>query len=221
MARDIIRYIERDMTASGGAFYSAEDADSEGEEGTFYVWTEEELHSLLGEEWAKVIAAHYDFQPGGNFEHGKNVLHAIHSVKETAERTGKTEEQVRKILSEAKTKLLAIRSKRPRPHLDDKILTAWNGLMISSLARAGRAFGEKEYVERAAAAADFILTNLYHPKTGQLLRRYRDGEAKGAGFLDDYAFLTSGLLDLFEASENPRWLEEATRIHVKILTMIL
>ena len=211
-ARDIIRYMARDMTSPEGAFFSAEDADSEGHEGTFYVWTEDETRSLLGETAAKVIMTHYDFKDGGNFEHGKNVLHNILSIGETAKKTNKTEEDVRRIIEESKTKLFEARSKRPRPHLDDKILTAWNGLMISGLARAGRAFGETDDVKRAARAADFILTQLRDPSNGRLLRRYRDGEARGTAFLDDYAFFIAGLIDLFEADHDPRWLREADRL---------
>ena len=212
VARDIIRYIAREMTSKDGAFYSAEDADSDGEEGAFYVWTEKEVRLLLGDDAAQIVMTHYDFQPQGNFEHGKNVLHNIYSIQETAQKTGKTETEVRKILEGAKTKLFQIRSRRTRPHLDDKILTAWNGLMISGMAQAGLAFEEKDFVERAAQAANFILSHLRDPKTGRLLRRYRDGEAKGSAFLDDYTFFAAGLLDLFEASQDPRWLKEAIRI---------
>ncbi len=212
VARDIIRYIVRDMTSGDGAFFSAEDADSEGEEGTFYVWTEKEVRSLLGDDAAEVVMRHYDFRPNGNFEHGKNVLHGIYSTEETAKKVGKSVEEVRDIIEKSKAKLFEARCKRPRPHLDDKILTAWNGLMISGLAHAGRAFGEEDYIRRAARAADFILTKARDPKTGHLLRRYRDGEAKGAAFLDDYAFFVAGLLDLFEASQDPRWLDEAIRL---------
>ena len=171
VARDIVRYVARDMTAPGGAFFSAEDADSEGEEGTFYVWTEEETRALLGEDVAKVVMRRYDFHPGGNFEHGKNVLHAVVSMAETAKRTGKTVEQVSSILEAAKQKMFDVRCKRPRPHLDDKILTGWNGLMISGLAQAGRAFGEKEFTVRAEKAADFILKTMRDPKTGRLDRK--------------------------------------------------
>jgi uncharacterized protein YyaL (SSP411 family) len=212
VARDIIRYIRRDMTSPNGAFYSAEDADSEGEEGTFYVWTEDQLRSVLGKEDAEIVAAHYDFRSEGNFEHGKNVLHGIYSVEETARKTGKSPEKIREIIEHSKLKLFEVRSKRPRPHLDDKILTGWNGLMISGFARAGRIFGDSKYIEEASKAADFILSHLKDPKTGRLLRRYRDGDAKGRAFLDDYSFFIAALLDLFEASHNPRWLREAVRL---------
>jgi len=212
VARDIIRYIARDMTDKGGAFHSAEDADSEGEEGTFYVWTDTELRSLLGDEAAEVVMRHYDFRPGGNFEHDKNVLHGVHTLEETARRTGRTAEEVRKIIAESKAKLFEARSKRSRPGLDDKILTSWNGLMISGVARAGRILDDENYTQPASRAADFILTKLRDPKTGRLLHRYRDGEARGAAFLDDYAFLVDGLLSLFEATQDPRWLGEAIRL---------
>jgi uncharacterized protein len=212
IAQDIIRYVARDMTDKGGAFYSAEDADSEGEEGTFYVWTDQQVRSVIGDDAAKVIAAHYDFRQGGNFEHGKNVLHGIYSVEETANKTGKKPEEVRKILQEAKQKLFEARSQRPRPHLDDKILTAWNGLMISGLAKAGRAFQDKKYLDQAEKAADFILKNLRDLESGRLLRRYREGEAKGAAFIDDYAFFVDGLIELFQSTQDPRWLREAVRL---------
>jgi uncharacterized protein len=212
IARDIIRYVARDMTAPGGAFFSAEDADSEGEEGTFYVWTQQEVEKIIGPKATEIISLCYNFRPDGNFEHGKNVLHRIYSTQEIAHKLGKSPEEIQTCIEEAKAKLFEARLKRPRPHLDDKIITAWNGLMIGGMAKAARVFGEKEFLERASKAAEFVLAHLYDSKTKRLLRRFRDGEARGNGFLDDYSFFISGLLELFESSQDPRWLTEAIRL---------
>jgi uncharacterized protein len=209
VALDITRYILRDMTHPEGGFYSAEDADSEGEEGKFYVWTMDELEDLLGKENARVVAYHFDFSISGNFEHGKNVLHSIHSLESTAQRAGKTTAETKSILEESKRKMFEHRNKRTRPLLDDKILTSWNGLMIAGMAKAGRTFKEPHLIKAAESAAAFVLTQLRDKKSGRLIHRFREGEAKGAGFLDDYAFLIEGLIELFIATQEIRWLREA------------
>ncbi|MCC7518415.1 MAG: thioredoxin domain-containing protein [Verrucomicrobiae bacterium] len=212
VARGIAGYVARDMTSAEGAFFSAEDADSEGCEGAFYVWRLEELRRLLGVADTEIVAARYGCTEEGNFEPGRNVLHPAEDAEIVAGRLKISPEELRRAVERAKPKLLDARARRPRPLRDDKVLVAWNGLMISGLATAGRAFGERDFVARAARAAEFLLANLRDSATGHLLRRWREGEARGAAFLDDYAFFVAGLLDLYEASGEKRWLTEAERL---------
>jgi uncharacterized protein YyaL (SSP411 family) len=196
VAEEIFTYVLRDLTSPEGGFYSAEDADSEGEEGTFYVWTKDEITEVLGEEIGRIFCERYGVTGHGNFE-GKNVLHI-------ASDTGADEGS----LGMMKEKLLAIRSKRPRPRLDDKILTDWNGLMIAALARGTKVTGKPEYASAAAKAAGFILGSM-RTSDGRLLHRYRDGESAIPGYLDDYAFLIWGLTELYEATYEAKWLSVA------------
>ena len=214
-ARRIFDYVLRDMSSPEGAFYSAEDADSvsdpakpeEKGEGAFYIWPQSEIESVLGEKAAKSFCFAFGVKPDGNVDHdpqheftGRNILFQAHSVEETAAQFKVSVEEIAASLADSRNKLLARRSGRVRPHLDDKILTAWNGLMISALAKGGAALSEPRYTNAARRSADFILTKLYNPKTAVLMRRYRDGEAAIPGFLDDYAFFTQALLDLYEAT---------------------
>ncbi len=214
MARDILGYVERDMTGEQGQFYSAEDADSPlpgnpaaHAEGAFYVWQQAEIADALGKESAALFGYCYGVEQTGNIESdprgdfpNKNVLFISHGVEEAAMKFGKSPDELRKVLEAGRKKLLAVRAKRPRPHLDDKTITAWNGLMISAFARAYQVLGERQYLLAARKSAQFIQSNLYNSKTGILLRRFRLGEAAIPGFADDYAFLIQGLLDLYEAS---------------------
>ncbi len=215
IARSTIEYILRDLTNPGGGFYSAEDADSEGEEGEFYVWTLEELKSIL-ESDADVSAFRFGVTTEGNFEHGKNVLYLAHSLNETAQLFGKSLLEIEKILGSNANKLIAARSKRTRPLRDDKILTSWNGLMIGAMARAGDALNEPRFLDAAITAAEFIWNHLR--PNGALLHRWCDGrlqspaEARFAAFLDDYAFLIKGYLDLYEATFDPLWLAHAQEL---------
>ncbi len=206
VARDILAYVDRDLSDPGGGFTSAEDADSpveggEPEEGAFYVWTVAEVESILGRERARPLLERFHMSPEGNFEHGRNVLHAA-GAREVMDRS----------FAEERRLLLAARQRRPRPHLDDKVLAAWNGLMISAYAKAHQVLGDERYLARARRAADFVLERLYDEKTGTLRRRFRDGEAAIAGELTDYAFLTQGLLDLYEAGFETRDLQTALRL---------
>jgi uncharacterized protein YyaL (SSP411 family) len=200
-ARDIFTYVRRDLTHPGGAFYSAEDADSaenasnpkEKREGAFYVWTAAEIDAALPESEAALFKHRFGVEPNGNVAEdphgefgGRNILYQAHTVEQA--------------LTSAIAKLLAVRSLRPRPHLDDKILTAWNGLMISAFAKGAAILGDARYADAARAAATFIRENLWDPQRKILLRRYREGDASIDGFLDDYAFFINGLLDLYEAS---------------------
>jgi uncharacterized protein YyaL (SSP411 family) len=192
--RETLDYVRREMTAPDGGFYSATDADSEGEEGKFFVWSESELRALLGADAGRFMR-YYGVSAGGNFE-GHNILNTAHP-----------DEAEWAALKSARQRLYQARALRVPPLRDDKILAAWNGLMISALAVGGRVLGEPAYVAGAARAADFVLTRMR--KDGRLLRSFKDGQVQHSGYLDDYAFLAAGLLDLFEADFNPRWLREA------------
>ena len=218
--RDILEYVLRDMTDKGGGFYSAEDADSiiahgssEHAEGAFYVWTKEELVSALGEDRAKIFNRVYGVEedgnaptgsdPQGEFK-GKNTLIQRMTTAEAAKFFGKPEPEIVALLAGARSDLHALRAKRPRPHLDDKIITAWNGLMIAAFARAGQVLNDEKYVFAAERSAKFIQAELW--KNGRLIRNYR-GEASGiGGFADDYASLIQGLLGLYEADFDVSWL---------------
>ncbi|MEK7765160.1 MAG: thioredoxin domain-containing protein, partial [bacterium] len=193
VARRIFEYVMRDLTDSAGGFYSAEDADSEGVEGKFYVWTPAELERTLGPVDGKRAAKFFGVTQAGNFEHGWSILHLPKPV------TGLD----RAWLDGVSRKLLEARSTRIRPHRDDKVLASWNGLMISALAYGAQVLDDPRYSAAAAKAAEFVLTKMRRPD-GRLLRRYRAGEAAVPGFLDDYAFMALGLLDLYEATFDPR-----------------
>ncbi len=211
VAREILRYVERDMTSPEDAFYSATDADSltpsgRREEGYFFTWTPGEIVSALGEERARMVSAYYGVTARGNLE-GRSILHVPRPPAEVARDLKISGERLGTIVDEAREKLYQIRSGRPTPLRDEKILTAWNGLMISAHARAALVLAEDRYAEVAARAADFVLRNLR--RDGRLLRSFKDGRATHNAYLDDYAFLGAGLLDLFETTGERRWLEEA------------
>jgi len=222
-AREVLTYVLRDLQASEGAFYSAEDADSpneEGdmEEGAFYVWSVEEVRAALDEETAELVVDVYNMEPEGNYQEestgqrtGKNVLYLQGPLEVEAERRGMDVDALRDRLEAARTTLLETRDERPRPGLDDKILTDWNGLMIAAFATAGRIFDAPVYSEAAEEAADFLLDTM-RDENGRLLHRYRNEEAGVAAHLDDYAFLTWGLLELYQSTFAPRWLEQALEL---------
>ena len=206
IARETLDYVARDMTSPEGAFYSAEDADSEGEEGKFYVFTPEEVSSVLGEEAARAFCALYDVRPGGNWE-GKSILNQPRP-EEAAQELKIPAERLEAIAAEAKPRLLADRAKRVRPLRDDKILTSWNGLMISAFARGSQVLGEPAYLEAARRAARFVLGTMKTDR-GELLRTFRLGRARLSGCLDDYVFTVAALLDLYESDFDPAWIREA------------
>ncbi len=208
--RHTVAYLKREMTDDTGAFFSAEDADSEGEEGTYYVWTREQLVEVLDERELKAVETFYGISEAGNWEHGRNVLHISATLHATAEAIGGSVDDADAVLAGARGKLLAARERRIRPSRDEKIITAWNGLAISGLARAAAALGRTEFAELAERAADAILETMR--VDGRLMRRMKDGEVKVPGFLDDYAFLAAGLLDLYEATFDVRYLREADRL---------
>ncbi|MFY9725894.1 MAG: thioredoxin domain-containing protein [Bryobacteraceae bacterium] len=229
-ARRIFDYVLRDMTSPEGGFYSAEDADSaispeepavKGE-GAFYIWSADEIRQVVPAPAAEWFAYRYGVAEGGNVVNdphaefaGRNILYQAATVEETAEQFGRPLEEVRAALDKAKAALLAARAARVRPHLDDKILTAWNGLMISAFALGGTVLEEPRYAAAARRAADFTLSRLFQPETGRLLRRYREGEAAIPAFLEDYALFTQALLDLYEAQFDRRDLEWAVRLAEK------
>ncbi len=200
VARDIFAYVLRDLTSPDGGFYSAEDADSpdpekpeHSGEGCFYIWRQGEIERVLGAE-SSLFCKYFGVEPEGNVEvdpqgefQGRNILFQARNEPASPTVVAGAEE------------LLAVRSQRPRPHLDNKILTSWNGLQISALAKGYRVLGDVQYLDAAQRAARFVLAKMYDPSTGQLLRRYCEGEAAVGGFLDDYSFFSNALLDLFEA----------------------
>ena len=218
-AREVLTYVRRDLQAPEGGFYSAEDADSpdesgEMEEGAFYVWSTEDVRRLLGEEEAELVLDLYNMTDEGNYQEestgrrtGKNVLHLDRSLDEEARKRDVAVEELRSTLEGARETLLDAREERPRPGLDDKVLTDWNGLMIAALATAARTFEDDAYEAAAVDAADFLLDTMM--EEGRLLHRYRDGEAAIPAHLDDYAFLVWGLIELYQTTFEPRWLEAA------------
>ncbi len=206
--REVIQYVLRDMTHAEGGFYSAEDADSEGQEGKFYCWTKKELESLLSAEEAKVVVRYYGITEKGNFEDHShpeplknlNVLSMV-DTKLTAEEA--------KLLASAKAKMFNVRAKRVRPHLDDKILASWNGMMLGAMARAGVVLGEESYITAAERNIAFLKGKLWDAKTKTLYHRWRDGERDEVQLFDAYAFLFAGSLELYEATLKPEHLEFA------------
>jgi uncharacterized protein YyaL (SSP411 family) len=203
VATDVLEYVAREMTDPGGAFWSATDADSEGEEGTFFVWTPRQLADALGDEDGARAAKLFGATETGNFE-GSNVL-SLSRVPDAEDRA---------FLRRIRPTLHQARAKRPPPLTDRKIITGWNGLMISAFARAGLALSRPDFVERAARAADYLLR--VHRSAGRLARTSMDGVARHAGLLEDHAFLAAGLVDLFEATGETRWLGEARVLHEQL-----
>ncbi|MCE9566808.1 MAG: thioredoxin domain-containing protein [Planctomycetes bacterium] len=206
IAEETLEYVYSDMQAGG--FFSAEDADSEGEEGKFYVWSEKEVRELLGDELGDFAVKVWGVTPHGNFE-GHNILFRARNDEQDAAHLGLSVDTFREKLTEAKRKLILVRSKRVRPGRDEKILTAWNGLMISAFAKAGAAFGLAKYVNRGRNAADFILATMRSPD-GRLFRSgSADGTAKLKGYLEDYAFLADALVSVYEATFEAKYLKAA------------
>jgi uncharacterized protein len=211
-ARDIFAYVSRDLSAGEGGFYSAEDADSEGEEGRFYVWTKSEIEAIAGADDAAAFMFRYGVTPAGNFEHGTSILHQARTPAETAAELKIDEAEVTRRIERASGRLLEARGKRVRPHRDDKVLTAWNGLMISAFARGARVLGDPALGERAERAARFVWERLRDGRSGALNRRWRAGEASIPGQMDDYAYYALGLIDLYQATLDPTWLARAVSV---------
>ena len=227
-ARDILEYVLHDMRGADGGFYSAQDADSliekgrpEHAEGAFYVWTADEIRQVLGEQRAAIFDLYYGVTPSGNVPaqqdvqgelKGRNVLIVRQTLAEVAARFGKSESDIRALLAVARQELSAARAGRPHPPLDDKVLVAWNGLMISAFARAAQVLDEPRYAEAARTSAAFIESRMYDSETGLLKRRYRDGAVEIDAVLEDYAFLIQGLLDSYETSFEVKRLSWAVRL---------
>jgi uncharacterized protein YyaL (SSP411 family) len=230
VARGIFDYVLRDMTDAEGGFYSAEDADSAADpaqpdvkgEGAFYIWTAAEIRGLVEAPASDWLFHRYGVLEDGNVKNdphgeftGRNILYQDNETEDTALAFGVSAEEVRAGIERAEQALLAARSGRPRPHLDDKVLTSWNGLMISALALGGAVLEEPRYAHAARRAAEFLAARMFDPATGILLRRYRQGDAAIPGFLDDYALFTQALLDLYETQFDRRHLDLAVRLTEK------
>lgn len=224
-ARDIFEYVLRDLTHPEGGFFSAEDADSVVDpaeprvkgEGAFYIWSDDELARLLDARTLAVVRRHYGVERDGNVEHdphgefhGRNIPYRAAALR--------TDEE-REAVAAARRVLLEARSKRVRPHLDDKVLTAWNALMISAFAKGAQVLGEERYAQAARRAMDFVLRRLFQPETATLLRRFREGEAAIPGFLDDYAFLVVALIDLYETQFETYHLELAAQLAGRMIEL--
>ena len=202
-------YLVREMLHTEGGFYSTQDADSEGEEGKFFVWTEEEISQILGEEASEIFCRIYDASEAGNFEE-KNILHPILTLEQASKFFRRDPKAIESLVSDAKVKLFEEREKRIKPFRDEKILTSWNGLMLSGLAEAIKISRHPAHLEAANRTVDFIFTKMF--RDGRLLHTYKNGTAKILGYLDDYAFLAAGLLDLFEATLNRAHLDRAVEL---------
>ncbi|MCS5620944.1 MAG: thioredoxin domain-containing protein, partial [Nitrospinaceae bacterium] len=209
-ANDVLLYIDRDMTSVEGGFFSAEDADSEGVEGKFYVWSKEEIESTLGRQTASVALPFFNVTQEGNFEH-KNILNQTQTPQELAKDLGLALETVTAELNTAREKLLEERSRRIRPLLDDKVLTSWNGLMISAMAKTGRVLEDSNRIAKAEKAMQFVLSNLKTPE-GKILRRFREKESRYDGYLFDYSSIAVASLELYEANYDTKYILEARKL---------
>ena len=205
----ILDYVVREMTDAKGGFYSTQDADSEGHEGKFFVWGLDEISELLGPEDTRLFAAYYNVTREGNFE-GKNILHVTRSVEEVAAEVGVSVDELKTALARGREILFYVREKRIKPARDEKILTAWNGLMLASFAEAAAVLQRDDYRAIARSNAAFVLENLQ--RDGLLLRTFKDNQAKLNGYLEDYSFYIDGLLGLFEITGESLWLSEAVRL---------
>lgn len=221
-AREILEYVIRDMYSPEGMFYSAEDADSEGEEGKFYIWKESELDTVLEEREAELVKELFNTSPEGNFKEettgirtGANILYQKKKLNEIAERNEKARNQIEDEYEMIRQKLFEHRKKRIHPAKDDKILTDWNGMMIVALSRASIAFGDKSYAEMASKAADFILSEM--ESDGKLFHRYRQGEIAINGFREDYAYIVWGLIELYQATFRTEYLKHALRLNKHLI----
>ncbi|MCZ6917986.1 MAG: DUF255 domain-containing protein [Gemmatimonadetes bacterium] len=210
IATEILDYVIREMTAPEGGFYSATDADSEGEEGKFFVWTPEEIGAVIGVEDALIFNAYYDITDSGNWE-GKNIPNTPRTVSDVAKQFNRDPDSLQEQLDELRRAVYDARLQRVKPGLDDKIITAWNGMMIRAFATGHRVLGDTRYLDTARRAADFLLTTL-STDDGRLLRAYRSGKAHLNAYLEDHAFLSEALVDLYETSGDARYLRHAERL---------
>ena len=217
VVEETVGYVMRDMRDASGAFYTAQDADSEGVEGIFYTWKRSELIEVLGQGAGELFCKVYGVTEDGNFE-GASILFLPQELSKLAEELGIVEDDMLSQLAESKAKLLRLRGERVWPLRDEKVLTGWNALMLGSLAEAASVLGRADYLEAARANATFLLESL-KDADGRLLRTYRNGNAKLKGYLEDYAFLVDGLLTLYEATFEPKWLWEAKGLAESMLDL--
>ena len=209
VVEETLAYVEREMISPEGGFYSTQDADSEGVEGKFFVWDQDEVMQILqplGEDAGEIFCRYYDVTDVGNFEH-KNILHPTLELEQLARLFQRDVEEVTQLIAEAKQTLFSVREQRVKPGRDDKILTSWNGLMISAFAEASKVLGQSGYLEVAQRSIEFVLRHLCHD--GRLLRSYKDGQAKFNAYLDDYACFTAALLDVYESTFEQAYLDRA------------
>jgi hypothetical protein len=221
VAAETLDYVLREMRDERGGFFSAQDADSEGVEGRFYVWTKREITDILGEDGARLFAAYFFVEEDGNFPSqepfhaGRNILHVPRPEEAVAKDLRMDAAEFQGRIDELRKRVLAARENRVRPGTDDKVLTSWNALTISALAHGYRVLGDRRYLDAATRAADFILT--YMTRDGQLLRTYRLGEARLPAYLDDYSFLAMALIDLYETTFDMIWLDRADEIALETI----
>jgi uncharacterized protein YyaL (SSP411 family) len=208
-----LNFVLREMTSDEGGFYSSKDADSEGEEGKYYVWNKNEIQEILGND-SDIFCLFYDVTDGGNFE-GKTILCNNVAFSSVAFKFGKTEDEVKKILDSCIQKLLKVRSKRIQPELDDKILTSWNALMISAMTKGYRVSGEQSFLDAAEKCLGFIEKQLI--RDGKLLRTYKNGTSKIQGYLEDFSYLISAILDVFEINPELKYLENAKKLGLYLI----
>ncbi|MGM0940896.1 MAG: thioredoxin domain-containing protein [Bacillota bacterium] len=217
IGEEIITFILREMTDEKGAFYSAIDADSEGVEGKYYVWSYQEVMNILDEDLGEIYTRIYDISPNGNFA-GKNIPNLIQGhFDQVANELDLPKKVLEEKLEEARQKLFAERQKRTYPHVDDKVLTSWNGLMIAGLAKAGKIFQNQKYINAAIRAVRFIENHLFHNE--RLMARYRAGETKYPGYIDDYAFLLWGYVELYEATFDLTFLHKSKQLAEQMLEL--
>jgi uncharacterized protein YyaL (SSP411 family) len=218
IAEETLDYVVREMTSPEGGFYSTQDADSEGEEGKFFLWTRQELDQILPGRDAELFAVYYNVTPAGNFE-GKNILNIPHSASEVAQFVGVDLKQLQSSLAVSRKRLFTVREGRVKSGRDEKILTSWNGLMLRSFAEAARHLHRSDYLQVAIRNAEFLLDHLQ--RDGRLLRTYKDGQVRLNGYLEDYVVLADGLLALYESSFDPRWFSEARRLVDLVLQLFV
>lgn len=210
-AKESLDYVIREMTQEQGGFYSTQDADSEGEEGKFYTWTKDEIIEVLGEYEGELVSQFFDITEEGNFEHGKSNLQILESIEYFADEKEIGIQELEGLIENAKLTLFNVRDKRIYPGKDTKVLTSWNGLMVSAFAKGYQVTGNKKYLDIAEKTVDFILNNLM--RNGLLLRSYKDNQSKFNAYLEDYAFLVQALIDLHQITLNNKFIFEAEKLN--------
>ncbi|MDX1969371.1 MAG: thioredoxin domain-containing protein [Planctomycetaceae bacterium] len=215
VVRETLDYVLREMTQPSGGYYSTQDADSEGVEGKFFVWSADEIDRVLGSDDGRIFRTVYDVTPQGNWEHS-NILNRPKSLEESAFALGMQVVELGTVLERCRRTLFDVRSARIAPGRDDKILASWNGLMIAAMAQAANVLGDAKYATSAAAAADFVLLQMRRPD-GRLWHAFKDGRARFNAYLDDYAAMIDGLVELYQADFHPRWLNEAVALAERML----